>query len=222
MSINSKQKVRCAACGQLHDITIWSGITADDSADLKQELLSGKVNMFICPDCGFRAVMTTPLLYEEKNKKLMISFYPDNDKSVQMKMFKEMQENMKKSGELDKYYGYNLRYVTDYNCLLEKIIISDNGLWDKAIEVLKLMILTQEPDKAEHRKCIFGKCENDELEFMVSDTKENQIYISRVPMASYTQIEQELRNSGVKPYSFNWEIVDTDYAAALLGGINNI
>lgn len=221
MSINIKQNVRCAGCGQLHEVTIWSGITADDSEDLKKELLEGKINMFICPDCGFRAVMSSPLLYEEKSKNLMISFYPDNDKSAQMKMFEQMQENMKNSGELDKYYGYNLRFVADYNSLLEKIIISDNGLWDKAIEVLKLMILTQEPDKADRRICIFGKIENDELEFMVNDTEENQIYISRVPKESYTQIEQELKNSGVKPYSFNWELVDIDYATALINGINN-
>lgn len=222
MSINSKQKVKCAACGQLHDITIWSSITTDDSADLKQELLGGKINMFVCPDCGFRAVMNSPLLYEDKSKQLLISFCPGDDRNVQMNLFHQMQENMKASGELDKYYGYNLRFVTDYNNLLEKIIISDNGLWDKTIEVLKLMILTQEPEKAEQRICIFGKCENDELEFLVNDKKENQVYISRVPVNSYRQIEQELKNSGVKPYSFNWELVDSDYAAAILGGINNM
>ena len=222
MSLNTKQKVRCSSCGQMHDITVWNSITVNDSADLKQELLRGNINMFKCPDCGFRAVMNVPMLYDDADKKMMISFYPSDDKSVSMKLFEQMKESFKESEEIDKYEGYNLRFVSDYNSLLEKILIADNGLWDKAIEVLKLLILSQEPEKEAQRSCIFGKLEDEQIEFMVKDSKENQIYISRVPLKSYKEVETELRHSGVKPYSFNWEYVDIDYAAALLNGVNNI
>ena len=122
---------------------------------------------------------------------------------------------------MEKLEGYNLRFVTDYNELLEKILIFDNGLNDKAIEVIKLMIIMQEPDKADNRKCRFGKTDGENMEFMIQDFKENQVYTSSVPQETYNTVWTSLRNSGVKEYSFGWETVNSTYASKLLNGINN-
>ena len=59
------------------------------------------------------------------------------------------------------------------------------------------------------------------MEFMIQDFEENQVYTSNVPMDTYNVINTNLRNSGVMDYSFGWEVVDSDYAARLLNGINN-
>ena len=59
------------------------------------------------------------------------------------------------------------------------------------------------------------------MEFMIQDFEENQVYTSNVPMDTYNVINTNLKNSGVKDYSFGWEVVDSDYAARLLNGINN-
>ena len=45
---------------------------------------------------------------------------------------------------------------------------------DKTIEVIKLMILSQDLEKSENRVCRFGKSENAVLEFMIYDAKEDQ------------------------------------------------
>ena len=221
MSLNAKQTIKCPKCGQMHEVTVWNSITVSDSPDLKEDLLKGRVNIFNCSACHHKALMPVPLLYHDEEKKLMISFSPCDDNVLKNQLFSEIRETSKESGELSKLEGYNLRFVSDYNNLLEKILLSDFGLWDKAIELIKLMILTQEPEKSEHRVCMFGKFENDEIEFMVQDKKENQIYTSRVPKSSYTSISEQLRLSGAKPYSFDWEMVDIDYAASLLNGLNN-
>ncbi len=105
---------------------------------------------------------------------------------------------------------------------MEKILIFDKGLHDKVTEVLKVLILMQEPEKANDRIGVFGKIENDEIEFLIRDKKEQQFYTSRIPMSSYETIKEQLRLSGVKYKSFNWEIVDIDYGASLLRGVNNI
>lgn len=221
MSLNTNQTIKCPACGQMHEITVWNSITVSDSPDLKDDLLKGKINIFNCPSCSHRALMPVPLLYHDEAKKLMISFSPCEDDVTKRQLFSNIKESSMQSGELSKLEGYTLRFVSEYNNLLEKILLLDFGLWDKAIELIKLMILTQEPEKSEHRKCMFGKMENDEIEFLVQDKKENQIYTSRVPKSSYDAISEQLRMSGAKPYSFDWELVDIDYAAALLDGINN-
>lgn len=221
MSINLKQSVKCPKCAQMSDVTVWSSITASDSEDLKGELLAGKLNMFSCPSCEFRALMPHPLLYHDERRKLMISFSPTNDTVVKEQMFENIKSTSKESGELDKLEGYNLRFTTDYNELLEKILIFDNDLNDKTLEVIKLMILSQDADKSEQRSCRFGKVCDDGIEFMIHDFIENSLFTSTVPMSSYETVNKNLLESGMKPYSFDWERVDSVYATRLINGFNN-
>ncbi|MBQ3038785.1 MAG: CpXC domain-containing protein [Clostridia bacterium] len=221
MSINFKQSVKCPKCGELHDMTVWSSITVDDSADLKELLLKREINIFRCSSCETSALLPSPLLYHDKDKKLMISFTPCYDKLEKLQLFDNIKKSSKDSGELKSLEDYNLRFVSTYDELLEKILIFDNGLHDKVIECLKVLILTQEPEKAEHRVCVFGKCDDKELEFLIKDNKEGQFYTSKIPMSSYETIKEQLRLSGVKYRSFDWEIIDIDYGSSLLRGVNN-
>lgn len=221
MSLNASQKIKCPSCGQLQDMTVWDSITAKDSPDLKADLLAGKINIFKCSSCSHFGLVPTPMLYHDEDKKLMISFTPSNDPSLKQRLFENVCETSKASGELEAFEEYNLRFVCEYNALLEKILIFEADLNDKAVEVIKLLILSQEPEKQEQRICIFGKKDKDNLEFMVQDTKENMIYTSSVPISTYDTIWQQLRYSGVKPYSFGWEMVDAEYATKLINGMNN-
>ena len=221
MSINVKQSIKCPKCSQMSDITVWTSITVKDSPDLKADLLKGKINIFRCPSCSHMGLMPSPMLYHDEDKRLMISFSPCSDPVLKEQLFENIERSSKESGELEKLEGYNLRFITDYNELLEKILIFDNGLNDKPIEVLKLMILMQDVEKSDQRSCRFGKLDNDVLEFMITDSIENQIYTSNVPKSSYDSVWQSLRESGCKPYSFSWERVDSSYATRLLKGFNN-
>ena len=220
MSINSKQTVKCPSCGELGEVNVWNIITVHDSPDLKADLLAGKINMFRCGACGHSALMTLPLLYYDWDKKLMILFSPCAEER-RGEAYRNMVKISKESGSLKNFSGYNLRLVTEYNELLEKILIFDNGLNDKAVEVIKLMILSQDVEKADFRTCRFGKLDNGTLEFMIYDKKENRVYTSAVPKESYDTVYAQLRESGVKPYSFGWEMVDSSYATRLLNGFNN-
>ena len=203
MSLNLKQNVKCPKCSQMSEVTVWNSITVKDSEDLKHDLLTGKVNMFRCPSCSYSALMPTPMLYHDEDKRLMISFSPCDDVVLKSQLFDNVQKSSKESGELDKLEGYNLRFVTDYNELLEKILIFDNDMNDKTMEVIKLMVLSQDLEKAEQRVCRFGKCQE------------------KVPKETYDTIHKQLLESGMKPYSFGWEMVDASYATRLLNGFNN-
>lgn len=221
MSINIKQQVKCPKCGQLSEVTVWQSITASDSADLKEDLLKGKINMFRCPSCSLAALMPNPMLYTDSDKKLMITFSPCSDETEKYRLFDSVKTVSKDSGELEGLNEYNLRFVSSYNELLEKILIYECGLHDKVIELLKLLVLMQDTEKMQNRTCMFGKLENNEIEFMVQDKKENQVYTSRVPMDTYRTVEEQLRQSGIKYKSFDWEIVDGEYASRMLYGMNN-
>lgn len=220
MSINVKEQIKCPSCGQLSEMTVWESITAVDSPDLKAELLCGRLNIFRCASCGAAALVPNPVLYTDSEKRLMITFVPSADMEKHTNLL-AVRSASKASGELDGISEYNLRFVSTYNEFLEKILIFDNGLQDKVIEVLKILVLSQEPEKMEDRTCIFGKKDSGGIEFMVQDKKEGMVYTSRVPEETYDTIFTQLKNSGVKYKSFDWELVDPDYAAALLRGVNN-
>ncbi len=220
MSINTKREIKCPKCSSLSEITLWQSITVSDSQDLKEDLLKGKVNIFRCASCGAVALVPVPVLYHDEDKRLMISFSPCEDED-RLRLFNEVKETSRSSGELSELSDYNLRFVTTYNELLEKILIFDCGLSDRAIEVLKLLVLMQDSDKMENRVCMFGKKDGEQIEFMVQDKKEEQIYTSRVPMDTYNTVLKSLHDSGVKDKSFDWEIIDCEYASSLLRGANN-
>ena len=46
-------------------------------------------------------------------------------------------------------------------------------------------------------------------------------YTSKIPLSSYETVKEQLRQSGVKYKSFDWEIVDKNYGASVLRGVNN-
>lgn len=221
MSINIKQSVKCPKCSQLSDVTVWSSVTTKDSPDLKADILARRLNMFRCPSCDISALMPQPMLYTDEGRRLMISFMPTGDAVEKQQFFENIVTASKESGELDKLDGYNLRFVSDYNELIEKLLIFDNNYNDKAIEVIKLMILSQDVDKSEQRTCRFGKSEDGNIEFMIHDFIENQVYTSVVPVSTYDTVYTSLIESGMKPYSFGWEMVDGAYATRLLNGFNN-
>lgn len=219
MSFNTTQDVKCPKCGQMHSTTVWNSINSKTDPDLKKEILERKINIFTCPDCEQTALMPTQLLYTDEEKKLMIYFAPCMTREEKMTIFAQACENTKEV--LKTIDGYNLRFVTTYNELMEKILIFDAGFNDKAVEFLKLMILLQEPEKAENRIAMYGKTENDYIEFLVQDKAENQVYTSHIPRSTYDTISTELLHSGVKFKSFDWEIVDLDYSSKILTGMNN-
>ncbi|MBQ6906811.1 MAG: CpXC domain-containing protein [Clostridia bacterium] len=221
MSISIKETIKCPSCHEKSEITVWQSITASDSPDLKSDLLKGKINMFTCGVCGQKALFPSPLLYCDDEKKLVLSFSPQEDSAKRQQLFDEIKKSSKKSGELENYPNYNLRFVTSYNELLEKILIFDSGFNDKVIEVIKLLVLMQDSEKMAQRVCMFGKSDGAEIEFLVQDRRENQIYTSRVPISTYETIKIQLKDSGVKFKSFDWEMVDQNFAASLLRGVNN-
>lgn len=221
MSINSTESIKCPKCHQLNEINVWHSITVSDSADLKQDLLAGKVNIFRCPSCSHTALLPNPMLYHDEGKMLMISFTPCESDDMKNKLFEEIKNTSKESGELDNLTDYNLRFVYDYNSLLEKILIFDNGLNDKVIEVLKVLILMQKPESIDTMSAMFGKIDGDMIEFLIHDKADNACYTSKVPMESYNTVKEQLKESGVKYKSFDWEIVDFEYGMSLLKGANN-
>jgi hypothetical protein len=72
----AKTRMTCPNCRQpiVADIEQLFDVGKDPSA--KQLLLSGAVNNFQCPNCGFSGNLATPIVYHDPDKELLITFVP--------------------------------------------------------------------------------------------------------------------------------------------------
>jgi hypothetical protein len=72
----SKTRVNCPNCRQpiTADINQIFDVSNDPSA--KQRLLSGSYNQINCPICGYQGNLSTPIVYHDADKELLLTFIP--------------------------------------------------------------------------------------------------------------------------------------------------
>jgi hypothetical protein len=79
--------IQCVQCRQPVRATVHTLIDAAQEPAAKVALLSGRLNVAICPNCGAPNTVLAPLLYHDPAKELLISYVP-----MELGMPKEAQE----------------------------------------------------------------------------------------------------------------------------------
>ena len=129
MSTTGTKSVACPQCGASSEVKVFKTVNVTTDRNFREQLLSGEMLHFHCPNCGHDAQLRYPMLYNDINNKFMVYFIPDAAKD---KVTDEALE--KEYGELA---GIRRRLVGDFNELKEKIHIFESGLDDRVIEVVK-------------------------------------------------------------------------------------
>lgn len=72
----SKTRINCPNCRQpiMADVEQLFDVGAEPS--LKQTFLSGAFNIAQCPHCGYQGMLTTPLVYHDPEKELLLTYFP--------------------------------------------------------------------------------------------------------------------------------------------------
>lgn len=79
--------IQCPNCGRQFSAIVETVIDAAADPNAKVRLLSGQVNMAQCPNCGFAVGMSSPLLYHDASKELLLTFVP-----MELNLSKDQQE----------------------------------------------------------------------------------------------------------------------------------
>ncbi len=117
-------KGKCPICLLEQDVTLWNSVNTSLNPELKPKVLSQDILRLKCSGCKGILMLGYPLLYHDMGRQLMISFAP------------APQERMPSPPP---FMGdYQLRVVRSPNHLVEKILLFDAGLDDRAIEIIKL------------------------------------------------------------------------------------
>ena len=71
-----KTRINCPNCRQpiMADLDQLFDVGQDPTA--KQKILSGALNLASCPNCGFKGMIATPLVYHDPNKDLLLTYFP--------------------------------------------------------------------------------------------------------------------------------------------------
>ena len=129
MSLSNIAYAACSSCGKRNEIKIYKSINVSSDPDLKEKVRDGSLFVWECPECGGLNLAKYETLYHDPEKKLMIWLLPGGDLPES-----EMAAIMNHTSAMG---DYTLRRVGDVTSLMEKVLIFDEGLDDRVIEMCK-------------------------------------------------------------------------------------
>ncbi|MBQ9155860.1 MAG: CpXC domain-containing protein [Eubacterium sp.] len=201
-----EEEIPCPRCGQLTKVKKYHIINASEKPSVKKEILKNKIYFFECDNCSLSAPLTYPSIYLDSKKKLAFLLSPE--------LGEETDDLCEGLGDLT---GYKRRYVDNINDLKEKIMIFENRLDDRVIELTKIEYIRQ----------LEKEMKDDELMNILFDYSGNDMYmmvffqkkgVGRIPLnlEFYRQIEnQYARRLPVRP-SEEFEKIDLEWAGNIV------
>jgi hypothetical protein len=181
--------------------------------DAKEKLINGELTIFTCDACGYQVEVVYPMLYHDMTNKLMIWMDPEsqldpNELGNKQFLFGTL---------LDESYQY--RIVSTREEMVEKILVFDNDLDDKPLEMLKFYIRETHLSKGndpDETVLYFGGRDvvEDEGEVVLINKLTGPDKKSfRVPIGKYREIKEGYTNyyPGPMPEAGRWLRVDENY-----------
>ena len=117
-SVFTSVPMRCSRCGNESVQQVYRHIDAVAEPELKAKVLSGDLFVFTCPTCGFKSLITSPVIYRDEHLLACLS-----DRSIAVEGLE----------------GVTGRLVSDVGSLIEKVKIFDAGLDDVPMEFCKFV-----------------------------------------------------------------------------------
>lgn len=135
MPIYDEINVKCRWCGNEHKCRPCRSINITKNKEKKHTILNNSFFQFRCSDCGKISQVTYKFLYYDTEKKIMICMIPDYNESLRGELEDFIKDNIPEDILKE---NYTMRVVSNINQLTEKILINDNDLDDRVIELLKV------------------------------------------------------------------------------------
>jgi hypothetical protein len=141
-------QIACPRCRQMIPAQVEQlfDVTADPGA--KQRLLGRVSNYVRCPMCGFEGPLSTPIVYHDNDKELLLTFFPSElglPVNEQEKMVGPLITKVMDSLPTEKRKGYLLRpqsFLT-YQSMIERILEADGVTKEMLDEQQKRVNLIQ-------------------------------------------------------------------------------
>lgn len=204
MSQMKSIKLKCSKCGEEFDFPIYETINVTENPELKKNIISKEIFKAYCPKCGEIHRINYPVIYADEQKKILVNLVTKESKLDDLKDL----VNIKKTNYLS---DYRCRLVVDMHEMIEKILVLDSGLNDKAVEVVKVVVLSSgDFDRKNLRNCYFGGVYDNKLRIDVV-LRDGTLRIATVTMDSYEKC-YEANKEEFEKNPQEWCFVNFDWA----------
>jgi DNA-directed RNA polymerase subunit RPC12/RpoP len=140
MSVSKVKTITCPKCGGTGDFTVYNSVNTKEDPELAEKLKDMTLFEYKCPHCGALVFVDYGLLYHNVEKGVMI-YYVRNDADAEKAVDLFRGKENAAAEELKGRYIY--RVVRSYRQLKEKIMIFDENMDDRVMELAKLLYLTK-------------------------------------------------------------------------------
>lgn len=126
------KSIACPKCRQQSNTEILISGNTVNEPDIRKKVMDESIFRWKCVKCGFTTRCQHPFLYNDIENKFMIYYIPGVER--QKVVDQKLEQSYSELGDIKK------RVVPDINALKEKIVIFEQGLDDKALELTKLAV----------------------------------------------------------------------------------
>lgn len=207
----------CPKCMNEEEVVLWDRVNVAEDPDLKDRLLRRKLMSHDCANCGETLTNTTPLLYVDPNAKLQVFYSPtvfvlasELAASKIDQLPPMLQEELNRAvGEIDE--SFQLRLVEDISSLMEKIHLTDCGVDDHVMEILKIALKRHyQTDEQLPLRRIFFLNANEDVMLFQAESEDDGWYSLEMPIDVYREAETTLKEA--VPFESTWALINENWA----------
>lgn len=170
--------ITCPNCRTKFQTPVFQLVDVGQQPELKQALLSGRLNVAVCPNCGAGGLLATPLVYHDPDKQLFLSLFPQEvaaNPEEQERFVGTMQQIIMQGLPADKAKGYVLnprRFITLTSML--DVILEAEGIPREALQAQRRRtellgrLLQAEGDDAAFNKIVDENKDALDYEFFIT------------------------------------------------------
>ena len=140
MSKSHMEKIKCPKCSHESEMLVWETMDTKTDPQIKDMIRSGEVFAWRCPHCDNKSLIFYPTLYHQVKEKYLLCYIPGNPSSA-VEYMKTINENNESGYDFNE--EYTKRVVSDINQLREKLMILDEGLDDRILEIMKVFAIAE-------------------------------------------------------------------------------
>jgi hypothetical protein len=177
-----KREIICF-CEHRFDADIPDSVDLGREPEVEQAILSGEFLNLRCPNCGKVLKPEFPVLIEDPEAENSVFFVPELDRGVYFR------------GALPYSLREANRVAIGYEELVEKFLLKQYDLDDRAVEIVKYYLLSkimEDYSGETELRILFSKQEGETLLFNLIGLKENEVGVLKVPMQTLRKAESQL------------------------------
>ncbi len=175
MSQKRKHEIACPLCGQEQEVELWDSIDVDADPELREALLSNRINRVECAGCRKSFRVDKPLVYRDREQDIFVHCDP----LVGGRTLADAESAFREAlAELNRLLPKDVpppeaHLVVEWSELIERIFLLEEGLDARLVEHVKYMMFRQNGDKlpADRKNLLFDAQDStdDQLCFVVQD-----------------------------------------------------